>query len=115
MKKMLSILLVLSFTFSLYGCKRVESIEYKETEVKIVNEHHNGNWIENVRHIGIPTTITHAEKYEIVVEYDGDYYTINGKSMYKKYNKLVGASVTGVFAIITYDDGTTETDIIRLK
>lgn len=101
----------------LCGCKKIKNIEYKEVKVKIVDVHHNDAWIQTVRHIGIPTLITHDEKYEIIVEYNGDYYAFTDKKIYERYSGIgaIGKSATGVLAIITYSDGLVENDIVSIK
>ena len=101
--------------FSLVGCAKLVSTEYKNVEVNIVDEYHRGMYITPVFNGKTTTMITHPAVYRITVEYNGVEYTISGSDTYNKYKEKVGQTVVGTLRIRTYDDGTVKYDITELE
>ena len=114
-KKILAWLPAIVFIFSLSGCVKCISTEYKDVEVVVVNEYYRGSYI-TPTHIGKVTTfVTHPAVYEITVEYNGVEYTIDERGTYDKYKNKIGQTTIGKLEIRSYDDDSVKYNIVSLE
>lgn len=95
--------------------KKLVNTEYKNVIVTIVDKYYRGLYITNMIVGKTMVPQTHPAVYEIMVEYNGVEYTIDGYDTYNRYKNNIGQTVTGVLEIRKYDDDTEEYDIIGLE
>ena len=108
-------LLVVCIVFSLTGCAKFVSSEYRNVEVEITDEYHRNMYVTPIFNGKTTTTIIHPATYCITVEYNSIEYDISGRDTYEKYYDKVGQSITGVLEIRTYGNGTIKYEIVGLK
>lgn len=117
MKKIISVLVIACLVFSLVGCAKLVNTEYKEVEVKVVDEYHKPSYttVEYNVALKMPMSRSHPAIYRITVEYDGVEYAIGGSKTYDKYKNMVGQTVMATLEIRTYEDETVKYDITKLQ
>lgn len=113
MKKYLTIIL-LSLILLLTGCAELVSTETREVDVIVIDSYHRNMWLQPVRTGKVTTWITHPAIYRITVLYNDIQYNIEGSDIYDQFKDDIGETVTGVLEIRTYDDGSTQSDIVGL-
>lgn len=113
MKKYLTIIL-LSLTLLLTGCAELVSTETQEVDVIVIDSYHRNMWLQPVHAGKVTTWVTHPAVYRITVLYNEVQYTVDGSDIYDQFKDDIGETVTGVLEIRTYDDGSTESDIVDL-
>ena len=106
-----SLLLILSFT----GCAKVVDVQQETVEVKVINTDRTAAWIQPVRAGKVTTYIHHSAEYNVIVEYNGNYYTFDNKEMYHKYTNRIGCYTTAVLETKTYDNGKVKWALVELK
>lgn len=114
--QLLALILIGIFSiFLISGCAKLISTESSTVEVKIVDEHYSSAHTTMIFNGKTSTPIYHSAVYKIVVEYDGDEYTINDKDAYRKYSNKIGEYASGTLEIRKYNDGTRKYRIIGLN
>lgn len=113
--RIFAILLLVVLIFSLVGCAKCISTEYKNVEVTIVDKYHKAAWVQPIFNGKTTTLITHPAVWRITVEYNDVEYTISGSDAYNKYKDKIGQIAIGELEIKTYDDGTVEYDVVSLE
>ena len=113
--KIFALLLLIALITCLVGCAECISTECETVEVVIVDEYHRSAYTQFIFSGKTMIPITHAARYEIIVEYNGVKHTISGKDTYDKYKNMVGDTAIGTLEIKTYDDGTVKYDIVSLE
>lgn len=101
MKKIISVLMILCLALSVTGCAELVSTEKKEVKVVIVSSYHRSMRAKPVR----------PARHIITVAYEGKRYTIDDYATYNKYNNKIGETVTAMFNVYKYDNGT---EVMRL-
>lgn len=56
-----------------------------------------------------------SDRYEIVVDYEGERYVLTSKETYYSFFDKVGEPVIGILQMIVFSDGTTTQRVIELK
>lgn len=119
MKKMfvalLTLILIVTLCFVFTGCAKVIDIQEEIVEVKIVDSDRHAAWIQPIRAGKVTTYIHHSAKYEIMVEYNGNIYTVDNKDTYNKYKDSIGECIDAVLETQIYDNGKVHYSIIELK
>ena len=88
---------------------------WQDVEVVIVDKYYRGEYtILSYNGYGFVPIINPAA-YEIIVQYNGAEYTIDGSDTYDKYKDKVGQTIMGKLEIATYDDGTVKYNIVSLE
>lgn len=113
MKRYLTIIL-LSLTLLLTGCAELVSTETREVDVIVIDSYHRNMWLQPIHAGKVTTWITHPAIYRITVLYNDIQYNIEGSDIYDQFKDDIGETVTGVLEIRTYDDGSTQSDIVGL-
>ena len=113
--RMLVLLLLAVFIFSLVGCAKCISTEYENVEVTIVDSYHRSMYMTPIRAGKVTTMVTYPAVWRITVEYNGVEYTVSGSDTYNKYKDKIGQTTIGELEIKTYDNGTVEYDIVSLE
>lgn len=113
MKKYLTIML-LSLTLLLTGCAELVSTETREVDVIVIDSYHRNMWLQPIHAGKVTTWVTHPEINRITVLYNDIQYNIEGSDIYDQFKDDIGETVTGVLEIRTYDDGSTQSDIVGL-
>lgn len=112
---LLTLVLIVTVCFVFTGCAKVIDIQEERVEVKIVDSDHTGAWIQPIRAGKVTTYIHHSAKYEIMVEYNGNIYTVDNKDTYNKYKDSIGECIDAVLETQIYDNGKVHYSIIELK
>lgn len=115
MKKAVRLLLAICLTLLLSGCAKCINTDYKNVQVRIVDEYHRGAYFTPIYTGKSYSVVYHPAVHRITVEYNGAEYTISGHDTYEKYSGRVGEFAVGCLRIREYDDGTTEYDIVGLS
>lgn len=112
--KIIALLLTLVVVFTITGCAKCVSTEYKNVDVMVVDEYYRGVWMQPIFNGKATTYITHPAVWHITVEYNGVEYTIGGHDTYEKYADRIGETAIGVLEVKTFDDGMVMYDIVAL-
>lgn len=117
MKKLLSILIIICLTYTLFGCAKCIKTEHKDVEVTIVDEYYKASYTKLEYNVPLKMAMTKRVPavYRITVEYDGANYTIDEVDTYNKYKDLVGETTIGTLETCTYDNGTIRKRITKLQ
>lgn len=86
-----------------------------EADVVVVDSYHRDAWTQPIWTGKFWTYIHHSETNKITVYYEGGRFDIDDEDLYNKYCDSIGETVTGVFEITTYDDGTRRYELIGLE
>ena len=115
MKKLLALIILTAIAISLSGCAKCISTETQTVQVKVIDKHYHGTWVQPVIVGKVHSTIVHPAEYKIVVEYEGVEYIIHGKDTYDKYSNRIGKYASGVLQTKKYDDGSAKHSIVSLE
>ena len=113
-KRILSIMMVLSLVLSLIGCAKCIDTEYKDVTVRVVDKDYTPASSKRVYRNKKWKTKRTPAKYKIVVEYEGVNYTLTDSDTYEDYKDSVGTDVLATLRIRTYDDGSIKYNIESL-
>ena len=111
---LIPILIPALIIFAIYTADSLITTEYETVEVQIVDTYYKGRST-SVVFVG-KTCVSRVipAKYEVIVEYDGEEYTINDKNAYEQYKDSIGETVAATLEIRTHENGQVWYDIIKL-
>lgn len=112
---LLTLILIVTLCFVFTGCAQVIEINEERVEVQIVDSERHAAWIQPVRAGKVTTYIHHSARYEIMVEYNGNTYTVDDEDTYHKYKDSIGECIDAVLETQIYDNGKIHCSIIELK
>lgn len=110
MKKIVSLILVITIMLLLVGCKEVVKTKNEEVEVTVVDTYRRGAYMVRCG----KTWVTHPASYRVTVKYGDNEYSVSGSDTYYKFENKVGETAIGVLQTTYYDDGSIVQNIIKL-
>mgnify|MGYP003301059872 CR=1 FL=1 len=114
MRKIIPLIIAISFVCSFIGCAKLISEEYSTVSVVITDSYHRPAYSCPIVVGKIRSVIMRPAVYRITVEYNDCNYTISGSTAYYQYKDKIGKIVNAKLRTRTYDDGMIKCDIVSL-
>jgi hypothetical protein len=97
------------------GCAKCIREESEQVIVTIVDKHYRASRPQPIRCGKSTIIITQPASYKIIVEYEGEKFTMSGSSIYNYYKDKIGEETNAVLVTKFYDDDTSKKSITSIE